>query len=112
MKIENMQHIVVLKNLPSNIIEEAFVILKPNLKVKEVNGIKKESEYLNCEKKKKPKEYIIKEAELLVSDYLNGMERKKEEKKQKEIEKRYKKLKKICTILTFIIFISMRVHFL
>ena len=101
MKIENMQHIVVLKNLPSNIIEEAFVILKPNLKVKEVNGIKKESEYLNCEKKKKPKEYIIK-----------GMERKKEEKKQKEIEKRYKKLKKICTILTFIIFISMLVHFL
>ena len=76
------------------------------------NRIKKESEYLNCEKKKKPKEYIIKEAELLVSDYLNGMERKKEEKKQKEIEKRYKKLKKICTILTFIIFISMLVHFL
>ena len=33
MDIENMKNMVVLKNLPSNIVEEAIVIFKPNVKL-------------------------------------------------------------------------------
>lgn len=34
MSIESMKNMVVLRNLPSNIVEEAIVILKPNVKLK------------------------------------------------------------------------------
>ena len=34
MNINNMKNIVVLNNLPSNIVEEALVILKDNSKIK------------------------------------------------------------------------------
>ena len=37
MDTSNMKNIVVLKNLPSNIVEEAIVILKSNAKVKNIN---------------------------------------------------------------------------
>ena len=33
MSIESMKNMVVLRNLPSNIVEEAIVILKPNVKI-------------------------------------------------------------------------------
>jgi len=32
MDIQNMKNMVVLKNLPSNLVEEAFVVLKDNVK--------------------------------------------------------------------------------
>ena len=41
MDIGQMKNMVVLKNLPSNIVEEAIVVLKPNKKVKNVQYIKK-----------------------------------------------------------------------
>ena len=37
MSIESMKNMVVLKNLPSNIAEEAIVILKPNVKLKNLD---------------------------------------------------------------------------
>ena len=36
MSTENMKNMVVLKNLPSNIVDEAIVILKPNIKLKKL----------------------------------------------------------------------------
>ena len=52
--INQMKNIIVLKDLPSNIIEEAFVILKPNKKLKVNNNsenLSKEFEHTS--------EYII-----------------------------------------------------
>lgn len=37
MSIESMKNMVVLRNLPSNIVEEAIVILKPNVKLKNLD---------------------------------------------------------------------------
>ena len=34
MEANKMKNMIVLKNLPSNIVDEAFVILKPNSKIK------------------------------------------------------------------------------
>ena len=43
MNIESMQNIVVLKDIPSNMVEEAIVILKPNIKLPQNKEKKKES---------------------------------------------------------------------
>ena len=42
MDIKNMKNIIVLKDLPSNVVEEAFVILKDNVKIhkKKITNIK------------------------------------------------------------------------
>ena len=41
MNTENMKNMVVIKNLPSNIVDEAIVILKPNIKLKSLDKIEK-----------------------------------------------------------------------
>ena len=67
MEQEKMRNIIVLKNLPSNLIEEAFVIVKNNKMAKQlqnVKGKKQENENVNSTKK-----YMIKEAEMIISNY-------------------------------------------
>ncbi len=95
--INQMKNIIVLKELPSNIIEEAFVILKPNKKIK-VNNVaensNKETEHTS--------EYIIKEAEMVINSYLSSTDEdtKLRSKTIKRIEKKYKRLKRITTFLS------------
>ena len=71
METSNMKNIVVLKNLPSNIVEEAIVILKGNKKIKKLElADKKNSKNVQNEELKN-KEYILKEKEMLFSNYLD-----------------------------------------
>lgn len=94
MDIQNMKNMVVLKNLPSNLIEEAFVVLKDNVKVhkEELAGNKKRE---TNEKTKKDKDYVIKEAENIVSEYISKIERKdfKVSKEKIKLEEKCKRLK-------------------
>lgn len=87
MDIQNMKNMVVLKNLPSNLIEEAFVVLKDNVKV--------HKEELAGNKKKESKDYVVKEAEIIVSEYISKIERKefKGAKEKIKLEEKCKKLK-------------------
>lgn len=96
MDTEVMKNMVVIKNLPSNIIEEAFVILKPHLKAKEFNTIlsEKKDEYRADKDTTKTKNYVVREAELLVSEYISKVEKKDIIRKNSDIEKKYKKLRK------------------
>lgn len=104
MNISDLKNIVVLKNLPSNIVEEAIVVLKPNKKIhkyqiinarednessKEKYGLNnKESGQKNCkankENNKEDNTYIIKEAEMLVKSYTENLEKKKPNNKKME----------------------------
>ena len=94
MDIQNMKNMVVLKNVPSNLIEEAFVVLKDNVKIykEEFVGNKKEDYKSNCAK---GKDYVIKEAEMIVSEYISEIERKefKGTKEKIRLEEKIKKLK-------------------
>ncbi len=94
MDIQNMKNMVVLKNLPSNLIEEAFVVLKDNVKVhkEELAGNKKQE---TAEKAKNNKDYVIKEAENIVSEYISKIERKdfKVSKEKIKLEEKCKRLK-------------------
>ena len=108
MNIENMKNMVVLKNLPSNIVDEAIVILKPNVKIKSMDLIEKNnknSKNLNGESSKK---YIINEAEMLISNYISKIEDNKNKnlKANKKIEDKCKRLKMTSIALGIMLFAS------
>ena len=119
MRQSNVKNMVVLKNLPSNIVEEAIVVLKANIKVKQnekidkngVNGKRKDEEEKISQKnieKNKDNNYILKEAEMLISNYISKMEQKNEQRKniEKTINKKCKKMKKRIIMLSVIIFLE------
>lgn len=104
----NLKNMVVLKNLPSNIVEEAFVILKSNKKVKQVEKIEKTKLKKNSDNENKEKDYIIKEAEMLVSNYITTLEQKKKDRNinNKKLNQKYKKVKNYAIISSIIILLE------
>ena len=101
METSNLKNMVVLKNLPSNIVDEAIIILKANKKIKNLQKIEQKKNINNSNNEKKDKEYILKEAEMIVNNYISSVENK--EKKNifnKEAKERYNKLKKYSIAIT------------
>ena len=74
METSNLKNMVVLKNLPSNIVDEAIIVLKTNKKAKKLQKIEKNNKTTENEENKKDKEYILKEAEMLVNNYISKIE--------------------------------------
>ena len=103
MNMENMKHTIVLKNLPSNIIDEAIVILKPNIKLKSLDIVEnnKDDKKVRTTNLQNHKKYIINEAEMVVSNYISNIEndKKKNAKLNKKIETKCKRLKIISIFL-------------
>lgn len=102
MDISSMKNMIVLKDLPSNIVEEAIVILKTNKKIKKPELVQNKSENFKNSNNKEDKgnqDYIVKEAELVISNYISKIEDQdiKGKKELKQLEKKYKNLK-ACTI--------------
>lgn len=103
MEVSNMKNIVVLKNLPSNLVEEAIVILKTNKEAKKLEYVEK-STNTNINNNKKTKEYMIREAESVISSYISKIENNKEPKTlNRNIEKKYRKLKIYSVIASIMI---------
>lgn len=102
MNESKMKNMVVLKNLPSNIVEEAYVILKPNKNFKQ-NIEKQESQNTRI-----TSDYVIKEAEMVVSNYLSKIEEKKTFRnlEVEKIKRKYKKLKNTSVILAAIVILN------
>ena len=103
MDIKAMKNMVVLKDLPSNVVEEAFVILKKNVKIHkeellENNKKSKSESKLSCDMD----DFVIKEAELILQEYIDNIEVKnyiKTQKNIKDINKKYKRLKALTMFL-------------
>lgn len=83
--MEGLKNIIVLKDLPSNIIEEAFVVVRQNLKIDNIKPKDKSDS--------KKENYIIEEAQMVIDDYLKNLENTNEQKQIAKIEEKYKKLK-------------------
>lgn len=112
MEENNMKNIIVLKDLPSNLIEEAIVILKENVKIKNTNK-KKENIKVTTRGKISPKEYIIKEAESVLASYIASLEKPKQmELTNNKIKKKYKNLKKLTTFFAVIAVLGIIVNFI
>ena len=112
MKSNSVKNIVILKNLPSNIVEEAIVILKSNKYAKKLQMIEKNNNKELEQKESNSKEYIVKEAEALLSSYISKIEDKKIiERPNKTLNQKYKKLKKYSIIMTILFVISFIINF-
>ena len=103
MNESKMKNMVVLKNLPSNIVEEAYIVLKPNQK------FKKSVELQQDEQKEVMPDYAVKEAEMVVSNYLSKIEDSKgiRNKEIEKMKKKYLKFKKLSFILGIIVILNM-----
>lgn len=103
--MNNMKNIVILKNLPSNIIEEAIVVVKNKKQIlddvdvnnknkNEVQGYMSNDDFKKMEKiKQESREYVVKEAESVIANYLEKVSDRERRKKRKNIEARYYKIK-------------------
>ncbi len=105
MQGENFKNTIVLKNIPSNMIEEAIIVLKEGKKAWKFEKIDKNNFY---EEAKKPikKDYIVKEAELVVSDYVKKIEENSKDKNEKDKNIKYKRLLKYAYFATGIIILQ------
>lgn len=112
METSDMKNIVVLKNLPSNIVEEAIIIFKETQKVRQREFIEKGNKTSNSEIKPKSRDYILKEAEMLVGDYIQKIETQKNKKYKPGMIKKYEILKKYSIILTILTIISTACNFI
>ena len=100
--MNNMKNMIVLKDLPSNLIEEAFVVLKENKKIHKYQ-IAETKEQKVEPKNINNKEYIIKEAEMLLKSYTENLEREtpKWKNNMKKLERKYKNSVKLNFFLLF-----------
>lgn len=119
---KDTRNIIILKNLPSNLIDEAIIVVKNKKKLKEFNY----TDMLNCKEnngiiqgeikndiirkiesmRKEQKNYIVKEAEVVVNSYIQKIEENLAYKKTDKIKKSYKKLKKLNLALIITTLIS------
>lgn len=108
MNQSGLKNMVVLKNLPSNLIEEAIIVLKSNKNIKQIEKIDKNKVKEEPKEKVKERDYIQKEAEMLISNYIKRLEDRKKEKieNRKQENKKYLKLKKYSIIVTVLLVIE------
>ena len=108
MENSNLKNMVILKNLPSNIVEEAIVILKSNKEAKKLEKIEKNKKSEKKENNKKDKDYVLKEAEMLVSSYIRRLENTNKQKniKTSKNNKKYLRLKNYAFLSSIIILIQ------
>ena len=108
MEESKLKNMVVLKNLPSNLIEEAIVILKSNKEAKKLERVEKNEKTKKIEKSKKDTDYVLKEAEMLVSSYIRRLENTNNQKKLKTSKnnKKYIRLKNYAYLSSLIILIQ------
>lgn len=112
MQANSVKNIVILKDLPSNIVEEAIVILKSNKYAKKLQTIEKNNNKELEQKEGNGKEYIVKEAEALLSNYVSKIENNKIiDRPNKTLKEKYKKLKKYSIIVTILFAISFIINF-
>ena len=108
MDSNGMKNMVVLRNLQSNIVEEAFIVFKNNVKIHKVEKVDKNKSIAKKENPK-TKDYIIKEAEFIINDYISKMEKKEYElgNGNKKIKEKYKRLKALTIFLGMFSILSM-----
>lgn len=113
MEKSNLKNIVVLKNLPSNIVDEAIVILKPTKKTKKIEILEKNNNTKQTKNSFETNKHVLKEAEMLVATYISKIEkREKKQNSNNKLNKKYEILKKYAIISSIILAISIIFNFI
>ena len=98
MKQNDMKNIIVLKDLPSNLIDEAIVFLKGNKKIHKYQKVDAK-ENKEKQEKEQDNQYIVKEAEMLLQSFTENLE--KQSPNMKKLEKRYKNSVRLNFVFLF-----------
>lgn len=96
-----LKNIIVLKGMASNVVQEAIVILKPNIELDKSNYVCKNKDNNTFSDRKKS---VISEAEYVIDNYIKEIEYTSKKNKKRKIEKRYK-LSKILNVILAVGFI-------
>ncbi len=109
---DSLKNIVVLKNLPSNIVDEAIIILKPNKKIKKPEIVDKKINNANCDKEAQNNKHVINEAEMLVNNYISKLEKSDNKiNVNNNFKEKYNRLKKYAFVSSIILMMSIILHF-
>lgn len=107
MEKSQMRNMVVLRNLPSNLIEEAIVVFKTVKGAKEFQYIDKIESTKNDQNKKNTKDYMVHEAESVISNYIKNNEKKTTSVNNSNVNKNYKRLKLYSIIVSIAFLIAL-----
>ena len=107
----SMKNMIVLKDLPSNIIDEAIVIFKQNINLDKYKKIPKE----DCKNKVKTvmnnSEFAVKEAENIIANYISEMERPKNfEQITQKLQAKCNRLKTLSILFGILAFLGVFVN--
>ena len=108
MEASKLKNMIILKNLPSNLVEEAIVILKSTAKVRDLQKVENNKKGKKEIIERKGNDYVLKEAEMIVSKYITQIEEEKNKKEtnKKQGNKKYKRLKNYAYLSSFIVFLQ------
>lgn len=107
METNSLKNIIVLKSLPSNIIDEAIIILKSNKYAKKFQTIEKNNKKEIEKNDFSKKEYLVKEAEAILANYVTKVENSRSlERPNKNLIQKYERLKKYSLVITILFCIS------
>lgn len=99
MNASRMKNMIVLKDLPSNLVDEAIVILKKGNRLKKIENIENQNRNHFEEDNSGSYELAIKEAEFLIKDYIQKLEEPMQNKQgMRKMHLKYKKLQ-VCSLL-------------
>ena len=106
-----MKNVVIIKNLPSNLVEQAIVVIKDKNKVKAkenmIKGYMKEEELEKIKEiRKDNRKYVIQEAEMVIKDYFERIEQNNNYITKKKLEKRYRRMKYANFVLMSILLLD------
>lgn len=103
MQLSKMKNIIVLKGMASNVVKEAIVVLKPNVKIKQ-------SEYNTkgkcVESNKDKKMIVVKEAESTINTYVKKLLNETEKEVNNKMKNKYKFLQILNVVFILIIILS------
>jgi len=103
MQLSKMKNIIVLKGMASNVVDEAIVVLKPNVKLKQNEY---NSKFKSKDEYRSKKMIVIKEAENTINNYVNRLQKMAQDEEEIHMRKKYKFLQVCNVILIFSIIIS------
>ena len=113
MEASKLKNMIILKNVPSNLVEEAIVILKSSAKMKNLQKIENNKKNNKENIEKRGSDYVLKEAEMIVSRYISQLKKQKNKKEidKKQVSKKYRRLKNYAYLSSFIIFLQALILF-
>ena len=97
MQNSKLKNSIILRGMASNVVDEAIVILKPNIKVKKFEHSKNSQ----VQEYNYSKDFIVKETENVIIEYINKISEKNSESKIKKLQNKIKILR-IINIMFFI----------